>query len=104
MRSSRQGYYGSVSPDCWDEQIGRVLEALEKRGWLEETLILFVADHGDMTGDQNLWRKSYAYEPSARIPMLLRWPKGLASAERNAVRNNPVEIRDILPTFLEAAQ
>ena len=66
VRSSRQGYYGSVSHV--DEQIGRVVEALEKRGWLEETLIVFVADHGDMTGDQNLWRKSYAYEPSARIP------------------------------------
>jgi arylsulfatase len=101
VRQSRQGYYGSVSHV--DEQIGRVLEALEKRGWLEETLIVFIADHGDMTGDQHLWRKSYAYEPSARIPMLLRWPNGLISAQRNAVRAEPVEIRDILPTFLDAA-
>ena len=101
VRSSRQGYYGSVSHV--DEQIGRVLEALEKRGWLEETLIVFVADHGDMTGDQNLWRKSYAYEASARIPMLLRWPSGLVSAKRGAVQAEPVEIRDILPTFLDAA-
>jgi arylsulfatase len=101
VRSSRQGYYGSVSHV--DEQIGRILEALEKRGWLEETLIVFVSDHGDMTGDQNLWRKSYAYEPSARIPMLLRWPKGLAGSERNAVHSEPVEIRDILPTLLDAA-
>jgi choline-sulfatase len=102
VRSSRQGYYGSVSHV--DEQIGRVIEALEKRGWLEETLILFVADHGDMTGDQNLWRKSYAYEPSARIPLLMRWPKGLLSADRGVVREQPVEIRDLLPTFLDAAQ
>jgi choline-sulfatase len=101
VRSSRQGYYGSVSHV--DEQIGGVLEALEKRGWLEETLIVFVADHGDMTGDQNLWRKSYAYEPSARIPMLLRWPSGLVSAKRGTVQAEPVEIRDILPTFLDAA-
>ena len=102
VRSSRQGYYGSVSHV--DEQIGRVMEALEKRGWLEETLILFVADHGEMTGDHNLWRKSYAYEPSARIPMLLRWPKGLITADRNVVRAQPVEIRDILPTLLDTAQ
>jgi choline-sulfatase len=101
VRRSRQGYYGSVSHV--DEQIGRVLQALEKRGWLEETLILFIADHGDMTGDQNLWRKSYAYEPSARIPMLMRWPKGLVSVERNTVSAAPVEIRDVLPTFLDAA-
>ena len=101
MRSSRQGYYGSVS--FIDEQIGRILETLEKRGLLEQTLIVYTSDHGDMTGDQNLWRKSYAYEPSARIPMLMRWPTGLIAAERGQVFTNPVEIRDLLPTFLDAA-
>lgn len=101
VRRSRQGYYGSVS--FIDEQIGRVLEALEKRGWLDETLIVFTSDHGDMTGDQNLWRKSYAYEPSAHIPLLLRCPKGLTSIQRGTVREEPVELRDILPTFLDAA-
>jgi arylsulfatase A-like enzyme len=101
IRRSRQGYYGSVSHV--DEQIGRVLEALERRGWLEETLILFVSDHGDMTGDQNLWRKSYAYESSARIPMLMRWPAGMLGAQRGTVLSQPVELRDVLPTFLEAA-
>jgi arylsulfatase A-like enzyme len=101
IRRSRQGYYGSISHV--DEQIGRVLEALEKRGWLEETLIVFTSDHGDMTGDQNLWRKSYAYEPSAHIPMLLRWPAGMLSARRGSTMPQPVELRDLLPTFLEAA-
>jgi arylsulfatase len=56
-----------------------------------------------MTGDQNLWRKSYAYEPSARIPMIVRWPQGLVSAKRGQVLNQAVEIRDVLPTFLDAA-
>ena len=101
VRNARQGYYGSVSHV--DEQVGRILEALEKRGWLEETLVLFTSDHGDMTGDQNLWRKSYAYEPSARVPMLVRWPAGLASARRGQVFDQPVELRDVLPTFLDAA-
>ena len=101
VRHSRQGYYGSVS--FLDEQIGRIVEALEKRGWLEQTLILFFSDHGDMTGDHHLWRKSYAYEASARIPMLMRWPKGLIAAERGQSIAAPVEIRDILPTLLDAA-
>jgi arylsulfatase A-like enzyme len=101
IRRSRQGYYGSISQV--DEQIGRILDALEKRGWLEETLILFTSDHGDMTGDQNLWRKSYAYEPSAHIPMMLRWPTGFLSAKRGITMPQPVELRDVLPTFLEAA-
>ncbi|MCL4401798.1 MAG: arylsulfatase [Acidobacteria bacterium] len=101
VRASRQGYYGSVS--FVDEQIGHILEALEKRKLLEQTLILFTSDHGDMTGDQNLWRKSYAYQPSARVPMLLRWPEGLVAARRGQVYQQPVELRDVLPTFLDAA-
>jgi arylsulfatase A-like enzyme len=101
VRTSRQGYYGSV--EFVDEQIGRILEALEKRGWLEQTLIVFTSDHGDMTGDHHLWRKSYAYEPSARIPMVMRWPEGLISSKRGQVLSQPVELRDMLPTFLEAA-
>lgn len=101
VRRSRQGYYGSVT--FVDEQVGRILESLEKRGWLDQTLIVFTSDHGDMTGDHHLWRKSYPYESSARIPMLARWPSGLLSAARGQVREEPVELRDILPTFLDAA-
>jgi arylsulfatase len=101
IRRSRQGYYGSISHI--DEQIGRILETLEKRGLLEETLIVFTSDHGDMTGDHNLWRKSYAYESSARVPMLMRWPKGLIPSARGQVLPQPVELRDVLPTFLDAA-
>src|SRR4051812_34134477 len=101
IRRSRQGYYGSISHV--DEQIGRILESLEKRGWLDETLIVFTSDHGDMTGDHNLWRKSYPYEPSAHIPMMMRWPTGLLSAARGQTLAQPVELRDILPTFMETA-
>jgi len=101
VRRSRQGYYGSVT--FVDDAIGRILDALEKRGWLDDTLVLFTADHGDMTGDHNLWRKSYAYESSARIPMLMRWPSRLCDAKRGQVSRRPVELRDVLPTFLDAA-
>ncbi|HEY2931551.1 MAG TPA: arylsulfatase [Acidobacteriota bacterium] len=98
---SRRGYYGLVS--FVDEQFGRIFEVLDQRGWIEETLIIHTADHGDMLGDHFLWRKCQPYEASARIPMLMRWPKGLLSAQRSQVVTQPVEARDILPTFLEAA-
>jgi arylsulfatase A-like enzyme len=101
VRQSRAGYYGAVSQV--DEQIGRILETLDRRGMLDQTLILMTADHGDMLGDHHLWRKSYAYEASARIPMIVRWPGGLLSAKRGQTLSRPVEIRDILPTFLDAA-
>jgi arylsulfatase A-like enzyme len=97
VRRARVGYSGSVS--FVDEQIGRILEALEKRGVAGETLIVFLSDHGDMTGDHWMWRKSYAYEASARIPMLVRGP----GFGRGRVSEVPVEIRDVLPTLLDAA-
>lgn len=101
VRASRQGYYGSVT--FIDEQIGRILAALEHRDMLDNTLILYISDHGDMTGDHNLWRKSFAYEPSAKVPLLVRWPKGTLSDKRGLVLDQPVEIRDVLATMLDAA-
>ncbi len=101
IRRSRQCYYGNVS--FVDEQIGRILEVLEQRKLLDETLILFISDHGDMLGDQNLWRKSYGYEQSTHIPMLMRVPSCMGIGSLGQVITNPVEIRDVLPTFLDAA-
>ena len=101
VRHSRQGYYGSIR--FIDDQIGRILETLQRRGFYEDTLILFVSDHGDMLGDHHHWRKCYAYEGSARVPLLVRWPEGLVAASRGQVRDEVVELRDIMPTFLAAA-
>ncbi|MBX7257730.1 MAG: arylsulfatase [Candidatus Hydrogenedentes bacterium] len=102
VHHSRAGYYGSVT--FIDEQIGRILETLESRDLLEQTLIVFTSDHGDMLGDHHLWRKSYAYDASARIPLLMRCPESLSSIQRGRVLSQPVELRDILPTFMEAAE
>lgn len=101
VRESRQGYYGAVS--FIDEQIGRILEALDRRGDSERTLVLFLSDHGDMTGDHYLWRKTYPYEASARIPMLMRWPERLRPGASRRYLDTPVEIRDVLPTLMDAA-
>ncbi len=100
VRNARRGYYGNIS--FIDEQIGRILDMLDRRRMLDDTLIVMLADHGDMLGDQNLWRKSYAYQSSARIPMIVRAPKGMTVA-RGRVFDHPAEIRDVLPTLLDAA-
>ncbi len=101
VRRSRRGYYASVS--FVDEQIGRVLAALERRGWWENTFIIFIADHGDMLGDHYLWRKSYAYQSSARIPFIIRPPASFKGV-RGQVLRQPVELRDVLPTLVAAAR
>ena len=102
IHHSLQSYYAGIS--YVDEQIGRVIQALKMRGEYENTLILFTADHGDMMGDNHIWRKCRAYEGSANIPMILRWPKNMPfESLRGEIRNELVELRDVLPTFLDAA-
>ena len=101
-RNSLQSYYAGIS--YVDEQIGRVIQALKKRGEYDNTLILFTADHGDMMGDNHIWRKCRAYEGSANIPMILRWPKNKAvNLVRGQIRDELIELRDVLPTFLDVA-
>lgn len=102
IRRARACYYGSIT--FIDHQIGRLLYELRMQDpqAYANTFVIFLSDHGDMLGDHHLWRKTYAYEGSARIPMIVRppkswgWPAGL-------VRDEVVELRDVMPTFLEAA-
>jgi len=67
---------------------------------MQNTWFLFTSDHGDMQGDHHLWRKTYAYEGSARIPFIVAPPAGQGS-RRTA--EEVVELRDVMPTLLEAA-
>lgn len=101
-KKSRRAYYGSIS--FIDEQVGKIIAALKKKGMYDNALVLFTADHGDMLGDHHHWRKTYAYEGSAHIPFLMKWPKNLETVIQRGLRlDYPVELRDILPTFLEVS-
>ena len=96
--NSRRHYYAAVS--FIDEQIGRVVEALKKQGIYDNALIVFTSDHGDMLGDHHHWRKTYPYEGSARIPFIVRVPGDAAAGQ---TRTQCVDLRDVMPTFLDAA-
>lgn len=65
-----------------DDQIGRILAALERSGQLEDTLVVYTSDHGEMLGEQALWNKSSLLEESAHVPMILSWPGTLPEARR----------------------
>ena len=108
VAKSRQAYYGSIG--FVDEWIGNIYSTLEKRMVLNNTFILFTADHGDMMGDHFHWRKGYPYYGSASIPMLVSWPPsmeaahgGRISVKRGSVLEAVVELRDLFPTFLDVA-
>jgi arylsulfatase len=102
IMESRRTYAAGLS--FVDEQIGRIIKELKEIGQYENTLILYTSDHGDMMGDQNMWRKCRPYDPSARIPFIIRWPESLGlKAKREQKRTELIELRDIFPSFADAA-
>ena len=79
-----------------DSKIGDLLDALKKSGKAENTLVVYIGDHGaDM-----LRGKRTSYEGGVRIPMIIQWPGELQPEQ---VRNELVSTLDLMPTFLQAA-
>jgi choline-sulfatase len=96
IRRARHGYYAAIS--YLDERVGRVLAALRETGLEERTTVLFCADHGEMLGERGLWYKMAFFEPSARVPLLIRRP---SAAPRRVAE--PVSLLDVAPTVLDLA-
>ena len=92
---TRQQYCGSI--EAIDDQVGAILDALEARGMLENTYIVFTSDHGEMLGDHGLYAKSAAYEASLRIPLILAGPDIAPGHTSDAL----VELIDLNPTLCE---
>ncbi len=105
IRRARRCYYASVT--FIDHQISRVLYELKRHqpDVLANTMIVFFSDHGDMLGDHHLWRKTYAYEGSARVPMIITPPSSWSATGGTVgqVRDEVTELRDVMPTLLDAA-
>ncbi len=97
----RVGYMGCITQI--DYEMGRLEELMGRAAGADvrNTAWLFASDHGDMLGDHNLHRKSYAYEGSARIPFVVRYPKGFDGPVGRF--EHPVGLQDVMPTLLEIA-
>jgi len=96
-------YWGLVS--LIDDMVGRLVAVLERRGLMENTLIAFVSDHGEMAGDFGMMGKGNFYEEVIRVP-LIAVPPGAASMSRPAQGcrvSGLVETSDLAPTFLDYA-
>src|SRR5581483_10600925 len=83
-----------------DESLGRLLAHLERAGVLDETLVVYMGDNGYQFGEQGLIDKRTAYEASIRVPLLMRWPRGLPAGR--SVSEVVANI-DIAPTLLAAS-
>jgi arylsulfatase A-like enzyme len=86
--------------DLIDDQVARMLDALEDTGQRTETLVIFMSDHGTMLGDHGVYRKGpYMYEPAVRVPLVVSGPGVREGVDSDAL----VELSDIAPTLLDAA-
>ncbi|MGR3411156.1 MAG: choline-sulfatase [Paracoccus sp. (in: a-proteobacteria)] len=92
VRRARQGYFASIT--YVDEKIGEILDVLKRGRMEEDTIILFVSDHGDMLGDRGLWFKMSFFEGSARVPLMIAAP-----GWQPALVTQPVSTMDVVPTL-----
>lgn len=94
-RKCKQAYYACNS--FVDAQIGRLLDALEDNGLMEDTIIVFWSDHGYFLGEKGLWFKRKAFERSAKMPLIVAAP-GL---NKGASTTKTVELLDLYPTLAD---
>ncbi|HUV71054.1 MAG TPA: sulfatase-like hydrolase/transferase [Terracidiphilus sp.] len=105
-RQKQAEYYAAAS--SVDREVGKVLDALEKLGKLEDTLVVYTGDHGLNAGQHGMWEKGNGTVPqnfleeSIRIPCAIAWPKGGIAS--NLECELPVNHCDLFATLLEAAQ
>ena len=98
VRRARAGYYGLIT--YLDEKIGRLLQTLEETGQLENTVVVYTSDHGEMNGEHGMWRKSNFYEASARVPLQIMFPDPLAAGKRI---DEVVSLVDLTATLIDLA-
>lgn len=98
LRTMRAAYYATIS--FIDYQVGRILDYLESVDALDNTLIVYTSDHGELLGDYDCYGKRSFLDPAARIPLLVRYPERF---EAGAACDIPTSLVDVLPTSLAAA-
>ena len=82
-----------------DAMVGQIMRALEENGLLEDTLIVYTSDHGDMLGEHGLWWKHVFYEESVKVPLIVSWPGRIPVGQRC---DRVVSALDVNATILAA--
>jgi choline-sulfatase len=96
-RNAFLAYYALCS--FLDDNVGKIVAALDETGLSESTHIVYTSDHGDNVGSRGLWGKSTLYQETVKVPMLLAGPRVQAGTRSDV----PVDLLDLFPTILDGA-
>ena len=91
-------YHASIS--FMDEQVGRLLDTLDRLQIRHNTVVVFISDHGFNLGEHTAWQKNSLWEESVRVPVIVSVPDMQTAGQRT---DAIVELNDLYPTFLELA-
>ncbi len=100
LRRAVAAYYGMI--ETIDEMYGSLLAALEQVNQdLDDWIIIYTSDHGEMLGEHGIWEKQKFFEASARVPLIIRWPK---SFDGGRIVQENVNLCDLFATLCELCE
>ena len=97
-REDLWGYYAQTT--FLDDQLARLVAALEDTGLAEDTIVVFTSDHGDMHGSQGVFKKQWPWDECIKVPFLVRYPRRIQPGSQF---DFPLSAIDIMPTVLGLA-
>ncbi len=98
IKLGRECYWAFVN--WFDDQIGKLMTALDNSSEAESTLVIYTTDHGENKGDHGMWWKNCMYEHATRVPLMVRWPGRWDDGSR---RKEVCSLVDVTQTMVEAA-
>ena len=97
LRTARHAYYGMCT--YVDDKVGRIMDAMRATGLADDTIVVFISDHGEMLGERGMWYKQTFFEWSTRVPMIVSQPGTFAPGRVSEL----VSLVDLLPTLVDLA-
>jgi len=98
VRIARHAYYAAIS--FIDDQLGKLIEALETSGQRDKTAIIFISDHGEALGERGLWFKRSFYDVALKVPMIISIP----GMDQTPTCDANASLVDLLPTLVDLAE